>query len=211
MKNREGFVSNSSSTSFTFAVNTRNKKCKTCKFDRNIYDELFLDLLDLYATSDRENVSEVLFDIKSIKSNIKECQDNINWAKNEIKYVESLNGNYLIKIAQERLSELLTNLNTISREDVNKSWAIQTIKESSKYKTYSDPFFAYIKTLDKIIKDNDKKIQKLKDKHEIIKKFSKPGVKFYTVEIDNWTSPTGALIKKMLNSGHIDVVEKICK
>jgi len=211
MKTRLNFVSNSSSTSFVIAVPDKEERCEHC--GRNNYHDIEV-LKFLIAAYDIENMAGTnvkwidAYEKRKIAIEIMDLKKDKRWAQEKIKVLDDLKGNYLINHAITKIEEVLKSFMGDDPSDQRIRWS-RLDNEGGWNKVDKNAFTLELEALKTCVEECDKKIPLLINKLKSMSKYKKANSRICHIEIDNSASAVGRLIRDLLDSGRIDIIEKV--
>lgn len=204
MKERKGFVSNSSSTCYIIAVPKKGKKCKCCGRDNRYYVQMLRYLVKVYEAEKNEvewidsiNIAETKYKVDTLKKGIK-------FLKSQLKEIDKLKRNYLIDMAINKVEQLSNILAKVKDTKYQINWIAEEMRIIDK-----NMIDDLKKTMTHRMNEDKKELARLQSKIKKLREFKKKGCDICSLEIDHWDGKTGESIKELLRSGDIDIIEQV--
>jgi chaperonin cofactor prefoldin len=202
MKTRNGFVSNSSSSSFVIAVPTKTKKCKCCHRS----DAVFLQLLVKYITTLTKDGNKLytMVDANQVDEFYRQELDDLVKSKEHLKQqlttvtellVDDQAVSTYLKIKKQM--DLLVWKPELQREDPGMLKVTNELKERKE-------------RIEKHLAEYDAKVKDIKEKIAKLKKFLNDKWRVYSFTIDNWCTEPERVIKEMIADKRIvEVIDSV--
>lgn len=209
MKVRQGFVSNSSSTCFLISVPKEGETCEHCGKNDRYYVEILDYLLKCFHSEGGKvlqwyNKEQTMY----IAEVIVEGKKDIKWSKAKIDELERLRKNYLLNHAISKMEELFKLLSRMNMSGKVETRWLREWEENGWHKDEKNVFMRLLDHLKEKIKQAEKDVNEGMKKLRAINEYRKKGRRVCYVEIDNFAGTTGRLLEDLLNSGHIDIIER---
>lgn len=201
MKTRQGFVSNSSSSSFIIAVPNKAKTCKCCKRSNHwllqaigkYLGSFSKDGNKFYPITSAENI------VDHYKTDLEELIASKKYAENQLKIITDLQKDPTVFANYERLKRQLDLFRSKLR-----------IEDEAQYCGGFDPeknLKDRQERLEKHLVDYDKKVKEIEDIIAKVSKFLKKDYTVYSFTIDNWSTDAEKSIMDMMKEP--DLIEVI--
>jgi len=199
MKTRQGFVSNSSSSSFIVAVPNKATKCKCCHRNDNwVIQAMFKYLTTLTTTGNKfvklSNADEI---VEYFEDELLNLIKSKSYAEEQLKIIEELESNPKVFDDYLRLAKQLDYIR-------NKSNLVDESTYGSN--VYSDKLTERKKNVKQHLSEYDKKVSDLNEIIKKAKKYLKTDFDVYSFTIDNWATDAEEALKKMMADGVIKVI-----
>lgn len=202
MKTRQGFVSNSSSSSFIIAVPTKVKTCKCCKRS----DDWMLQAATKYLTTltPKGNKMWTMTSAESVEEYFKTELDNLikskDYSENQLKVIEELEKNNQLFQDYEKLKAQLDRERSPLTLTQEAQYPLPLVRDRLKERKER------IKTH---LAEYDQKLKDIKDIIKKMKKFKSKDYNVYAFTIDNWATKAEDALKTMMADGFIEVIQRI--
>lgn len=207
MKIRNGFVSNSSSSSFIIAVPNKATECKCCKRSNHWLLQAISTYLGTFTKDGNkfypiQGTDQVY---EHFKRELDDLTSSKTYTKERLKVIASLQKNPKVYEDYERLRKELDRAR--SKMSISAESAIYQGTDADKAK---NDLQSRKEQLERYLSDYDKKLKEIEDIIAKVKKFLKKDYTIYSFTIDNWSTEAERAIKEMMREpGLIEVIHSI--
>ncbi len=196
MKIRNGFVSNSSSSSYILAVK-KDCHCENCKFDLSTVFDIISQTFKRLEDADRyyPMISNRDYTLENISDQIEECRKNIEFSNRELSSIKDIENNKDAVKLFCRWKEIFVSGSSIVQQ-----------RKVSEYGLIDKEIVYVREKLEQCIKENESIIEKLEERYDTTSKL-KDDYDIYSFTID-YMDPLHKFVKGLIQKDFVEVIEQ---